>query len=67
MGGGVVPEGVWVSVVDPTKTLITDSDIIEVLKLKVSYGTNGNSRLGTQEAQGVYSYGDSYNYTMFVF
>lgn len=31
MGGGVVPQGVWVSVVDPTKTLITDSDIIEVL------------------------------------
>ena len=31
MGGGVVPDGVWVKVVDPTKTLITDSDIIEVL------------------------------------
>jgi len=31
MGGGVVPDGVWVSVVDPSKALITDSDIIEVL------------------------------------
>ena len=31
MGGGVVPGGVWVSVVDPSKVLITDSDIIEVL------------------------------------
>lgn len=35
---------------------------ITVLKLKVSYGANGNSRLGSQEALGLYAYGDSYAY-----
>lgn len=35
---------------------------INVLKLKASYGTNGNSRIGTNDAQGVYSYSDSDNY-----
>jgi TonB-linked SusC/RagA family outer membrane protein len=35
---------------------------ITVLKLKISYGANGNSRLGSQEALGLYSYGDSYAY-----
>lgn len=35
---------------------------ITVLKLKGSYGANGNSRLGSQEALGLYSYGDSYAY-----
>lgn len=35
---------------------------INVLKLKASYGTNGNSRLGSREAQGLYSYGSSYAY-----
>ena len=38
------------------------SDVINILKLKASYGTNGNSRLGSQEALGVYTYGDSENY-----
>ena len=35
---------------------------ITVLKLKASYGANGNSRLGSQEALGLYAYGDSYAY-----
>ena len=35
---------------------------ITVLKLKASYGANGNSRLGSLEAQGLYSYGDTYAY-----
>lgn len=35
---------------------------ITVLKLKASYGANGNSRLGSQEALGLYSYGESYAY-----
>jgi len=35
---------------------------ITVLKLKASYGANGNSRLGSLEAQGLYAYGDSYAY-----
>lgn len=35
---------------------------INVLKLKASYGANGNSRIGSREAQGLYSYGDSYSY-----
>lgn len=39
-----------------------DSQTIDILKFKASYGTNGNSRLGSQEALGVYSYGDTYNY-----
>jgi len=35
---------------------------ISVLKLKASYGANGNSRLGSQEALGLYAYGESYAY-----
>ena len=35
---------------------------INILKLKTSYGANGNSRLGSREAKGLYSYGDSYSY-----
>lgn len=35
---------------------------INVLKLKTSYGANGNSRLGSREAKGLYSYGNSYSY-----
>ena len=35
---------------------------VTVLKLKASYGANGNSRLGSLEAQGLYAYGDSYAY-----
>jgi len=35
---------------------------VDVLKLKCSYGVNGNSRLGSQEALGLYSYGASYSY-----
>ena len=35
---------------------------ITVLKRKASYGANGNSRLGSQEALGLYSYGESYAY-----
>jgi TonB-linked SusC/RagA family outer membrane protein len=38
------------------------SDLINVLSLKGSYGSNGNSRLGTQESLGVYSIDDSYVY-----
>jgi hypothetical protein len=39
-----------------------DADKINVLKLKLSYGSNGNSRIGSQEALGLYSYGESHNY-----
>src|SRR5690606_28817054 len=38
------------------------SDLLKVFKLKASIGTNGNSRLGSQQAKGVYSYGLSDNY-----
>lgn len=38
------------------------SGVIDVLKLKASYGTNGNSRLGSQTAEGIYSYNSNYNY-----
>lgn len=38
------------------------SEWVNVLKLKASYGTNGNSRLGSQEAQGTYSYNESDRY-----
>lgn len=37
-------------------------DQINILKIKGSYGSNGNSRMGDQEAMGVYAFGDSYNY-----
>lgn len=35
---------------------------LDVCKLKFSYGVNGNSRLGSQQALGLYSYGSSYSY-----
>lgn len=35
---------------------------VNVLKLKASYGANGNSRLGSQESQGTYVYSSSYSY-----
>lgn len=38
------------------------SDLLNVLKLKASFGTNGNSRLGSQRAQGLYNYNASSNY-----
>lgn len=38
------------------------SDKVNILKLKASYGSNGNSRLGVQQSYGLYSYGESYNY-----
>ena len=38
------------------------SEVIDVLKLKMSYGSNGNSRIGSQEALGLYSYGEGHNY-----
>ena len=39
-----------------------NNDIVNILKLKGSFGSNGNSRLGSQEAQGLYSYSQSNNY-----
>ena len=38
------------------------SNYLNRLKLKGSYGSNGNSRIGDQEAMGVYTFGDSFNY-----
>lgn len=38
------------------------SDLVNILKMKLSYGSNGNSRIGSQEALGLYSYGESHNY-----
>lgn len=37
------------------------SEVINQLKLKASYGTAGNSRLGGIQARGIYTYGNSYN------
>ncbi|MCH5327967.1 MAG: SusC/RagA family TonB-linked outer membrane protein [Coprobacter sp.] len=38
------------------------SSVIDILKLKGSYGVNGNSRLGSQTAMGLYTYSESSNY-----
>jgi len=38
------------------------SAVIDVLKIKGSFGSNGNSRIGSQEALGIYSYSESDNY-----
>lgn len=38
-----------------------DYPAINILKLKASYGSSGNSRLGDVQAKGVYNYGDNYN------
>lgn len=38
------------------------SDLVNVFKVKASYGSNGNSRIGSQEALGLYSYGETHNY-----
>lgn len=35
---------------------------VNVLKLRATYGKAGNSRLGTDQAKGLYSFGDSYAY-----
>lgn len=35
---------------------------MDVFKLSASYGVDGNSRLGSQQALGLYSYGNSYSY-----
>lgn len=35
---------------------------MNVLKLRATYGTNGNSRIGSLEAMGLYTYGSSYSY-----
>lgn len=40
---------------------IFNVDAINVLKLKASYGTSGNSRLGDVRARGLYKYGYIYN------
>lgn len=37
-------------------------DWMDVCKLSASYGVDGNSRLGSQQALGLYSYGNSYAY-----
>lgn len=39
-----------------------NSDVINVFKVKTSFGSNGNSRLGAREAQGAYSYNESDRY-----
>ena len=39
-----------------------NSDVINVLKIKGSFGSNGNSRLGSQEAKGLYSYNEGDRY-----
>lgn len=38
-----------------------DIDAINIMKLKASYGTAGNSRLGNVQARGIYNYGYSYS------
>lgn len=38
------------------------SDKVNVLSVKGSYGSNGNSRIGDQEALGVYAIGENYDY-----
>ncbi len=38
------------------------NELVDICKLKYSYGLNGNSRLGSNEALGLYSYGESYMY-----
>lgn len=40
-----------------------NSKIVNSLKLKASYGTSGNSRLGGVKAKGLYKYGTTYNGT----
>lgn len=40
-----------------------DNSKVNILKVKASFGSNGNSRIGTQEALGLYSYSDKDNYS----
>lgn len=39
-----------------------NSNVIDILSLKGSYGTNGNSRFGNQDPEGVYVINDSHQY-----
>lgn len=38
------------------------SDLVKMLKIKASYGIDGNSRIDASVAKGSYSYSDSYSY-----
>ena len=38
------------------------SNLVKMLKLKASYGTNGNSRVDSSQAVGAYTYGSTYSY-----
>ena len=49
--------GAWVI----SKEDFWHSKAIDFAKLKISYGTNGNSRIGSY-AKGLYSFSDNYNY-----
>ncbi len=44
------------------KEAFFNSDLIRMLKLKASYGIDGNSRLDTSVAKGSYLYSDSFSY-----
>lgn len=44
------------------KEAFFNSNVINVFSLKGSYGTNGNSRFGSQDPEGVYVISDSYQY-----
>lgn len=44
------------------KEAFFDVEALKELKLKASYGSNGNSRLGSQESQGTYTYNTGDNY-----
>lgn len=44
------------------KEAFFQSELIQMLKLKASYGIDGNSRIDASVAKGSYSYSDSYSY-----
>ena len=44
------------------KEAFFNSSLINMLKLKASYGIDGNSRIDASVAKGSYSYSDSYAY-----
>lgn len=44
-----------------SESFLTDVEAIDILKLRASYGTTGNAAIGNYQAQGIYSYTQSYD------
>lgn len=54
-----INSGLGLSWVISNENFLKDQDWIQLLRIKTSYGTTGNSRIGSYRALGLYSYSDT--------